>query len=158
MLCGEQLSIHDSHSLFALAADRGVSAWDTAEMYPIPQREATQGRSEEILGTWLRSQRRDTHWLLTKVAGPGSMTWLRGGPLHLSRRNIAEALEASLMRLQTDFVDCLLLHWPDRYRHLDMCHHLAWPANVCVIVQDWQRCNASSAGVGGRACCRMPMR
>ncbi len=75
-----------------------------------------QGRSEEILGAWLRRQPRgrDAFIVATKVAGPGGMNWLRGGPAKLDGANIAAALDASLARLGTDYVDLLQLHWPDR--------------------------------------------
>lgn len=79
--------------------------------------DAPQGRSEAILGTWLRRQRqvpRSSLVLATKVAGPGGMEWLRGGPLRLDAANITAALDASLARLGTDHVDLLQLHWPDR--------------------------------------------
>jgi aryl-alcohol dehydrogenase-like predicted oxidoreductase len=114
MLCGEQISERESHALFSYAADNGIAAWDTAEMYPVPQSVATQGQSEAILGSWLQKECRDAHWITTKVAGPGSMPWLRGGPLKLSKKDILDAVDGSLRRLQTDFVDCVLLHWPDR--------------------------------------------
>ena len=83
-------------------------------MYPVPQKAASQGISEELLGQWLRKQKRDEHRVTTKVAGPGGMPWLRGGPERLDGANITAALNASLDRLQTDYVDTLLLHWPDR--------------------------------------------
>jgi aryl-alcohol dehydrogenase-like predicted oxidoreductase len=114
MLCGESLDVRESHELFSTAADMGIHQWDCAEMYPVPQAAATQGRSEAILGEWLQGQRREDHVLTTKVAGPGGMDWLRGGPLRLDGENIAAALEGSLQRLRTDHVDTLLLHWPDR--------------------------------------------
>lgn len=75
-----------------------------------------QGRSEEILGAWLRRQPRGRGAFIvaTKVAGPGGMDWLRGGPAKLDGANITAALDASLTRLGTDYVDLLQLHWPDR--------------------------------------------
>lgn len=94
----------------------GVRTWDTAEMYPVPQTEATSGRSEEILGRWLqiRQHSRAEHAIVTKVAGPGNMAWIRDGPAALDGNNIITATEGSLRRLSCDYVDCLLLHWPDR--------------------------------------------
>ena len=77
---------------------------------------ALQGQSEAILGAWLQRQPRprSDFVVATKVAGPGGMDWLRGGPQQLDGPNITAALDASLARLQTDHVDLLQLHWPDR--------------------------------------------
>lgn len=116
MLCGEMLDRAEALQLLSAARDAGINAWDTAEMYPVPQRAETQGASEELLGEWLRTQPRETQHVTTKVAGPGGMEWLRGGPVCLDGENITEALQGSLKRLGTDFVDVLLLHWPDRCR------------------------------------------
>jgi aryl-alcohol dehydrogenase-like predicted oxidoreductase len=77
---------------------------------------APQGQSEAILGAWMQQQPRprSDFVIATKVAGPGGMDWLRGGPQQLDGPNITAALDASLARLQTDHVDLLQLHWPDR--------------------------------------------
>lgn len=86
--------------------------------YPVPQRSETRGRSEELLGRWLRARRapRDSVVVATKVAGPsGQMTWIRGGPTSLDSRNIAEAIHGSLRRLGVDYIDLYQIHWPDRY-------------------------------------------
>lgn len=83
----------------------------------MPQQAATQGRSEAILGAWLRQlppAARDRLILATKVAGPGGMPWLRGGPHALDARNIRKAIDGSLARLGVDRIDLLQLHWPDR--------------------------------------------
>jgi aryl-alcohol dehydrogenase-like predicted oxidoreductase len=114
MLCGELLDRSKTFELLSTANDVGIRAWDTAEMYPVPQRAETQGRSEKLLGEWLRTQRRETQHVTTKVAGPGGMEWLRGGPATLDGENITEALHSSLRRLKLDYVDVMLLHWPDR--------------------------------------------
>lgn len=118
MLFGESTPPAEAERLLGLAADAGVNCFDTAEMYPVPQAAATQGRSEEVLGAWLRRQRlrpRCDLVVATKVSGPGGMGWLRGGPARLDGANITAALDASLRRLGTDYVDLLQLHWPDRY-------------------------------------------
>jgi len=92
-----------------------VTLFDSSEMYPVPQRAETQGRSEQFLGRWLRESRcRERVVVATKVAGPAGMPWLRGGPARLDAGNIRAALEASLLRLRTDRVELLQLHWPDR--------------------------------------------
>lgn len=81
---------------------------------------ATQGRSEELLGQWLKDSclhghfKREDHCVISKVAGPGAMHWIRGGPAAVDGKNILGAVEGSLQRLQVDCIDCYLIHWPDR--------------------------------------------
>ncbi|GAB4841204.1 hypothetical protein Ancab_021949 [Ancistrocladus abbreviatus] len=118
MTFGEQSSLLESHRLLDKAFDSGINFFDSAEMYPVPQRAETQGRSEQYLGHWIRDRRipRDRVVLATKVTGPsGQMTWIRGGPQSLDAKNIIEAIEGSLSRLQTDYIDLYQIHWPDRY-------------------------------------------
>uniref|UniRef100_A0A0E0J4Y8 NADP-dependent oxidoreductase domain-containing protein n=1 Tax=Oryza nivara TaxID=4536 RepID=A0A0E0J4Y8_ORYNI len=118
MTMGEQSRLPESLRLLDAAFDAGVNFFDSAEMYPVPQRSETHGRSEEILGRWLRARwaPRDSVVLATKVAGPsGEMTWIRGGPASLDSRNIAEAIDGSLRRLGVDYIDLYQIHWPDRY-------------------------------------------
>ncbi|CAO2839670.1 unnamed protein product [Amaranthus hypochondriacus] len=118
MTFGEQNSLGESFGLLDKAFDSGINFFDSAEMYPVPQRAETQGRSEEYLGRWITDRKipRDAVVLATKVAGPsGQMTWIRGGPECLDAKNIAEAIDNSLLRLQTDYVDLYQIHWPDRY-------------------------------------------
>ncbi|KAG8370682.1 hypothetical protein BUALT_Bualt13G0008700 [Buddleja alternifolia] len=118
MTFGEQNTLPESFQLLDKAFDSGINFFDSAEMYPVPQRAETQGRSEEYLGRWIRSRKisRDRVVIATKVSGPsGQMTWIRNGPESLSARNISEALDNSLLRLQSDYVDLYQLHWPDRY-------------------------------------------
>lgn len=107
-----------AHEQLSYAYDHGISSFDTAEMYPVPQTPQTQGASERVLGDWLRrasfADRSKVH-ITTKVAGPAAMSWLRDGPTRLDGRNIALAIDGSLGRLGTDHIDLLLLHWPDRY-------------------------------------------
>ncbi|GIX30325.1 MAG: aldo/keto reductase [Porticoccaceae bacterium] len=98
------------------AFDAGVDFFDTAEIYPVPPDARWQGRTEEILGKWLATKPRDAVILATKVTGP-SHTWfaapLRGGKTALDRHQIVRALEGSLKRLKTDYVDLYQVHWPD---------------------------------------------
>ncbi|GIM12126.1 hypothetical protein Vretimale_15505, partial [Volvox reticuliferus] len=118
MLFGESTSYSEAERLLGLCMDAGVNFFDTAEMYPVPQRAETQGASEEYLGRWLRSNgvRREGILLASKVAGPsGQMTWLRGGPHKVDAANIQQALDGTLRRLGTDYVDLYQIHWPDRY-------------------------------------------
>lgn len=115
MLCGELLDKAATIKLLNTAHAHGINHWDTAEMYPVPQRASTQGASERLLGEWLSTRKREQHEVTTKVAGPGAMGWLRGGPEHLDAANITAAIDGSLVRLKTDYIDTVLLHWPDRY-------------------------------------------
>lgn len=114
MTFGEQNSEAEGHAQMDLALERGVNFFDTAEMYPVPASADTQGATETIVGTWLKSRGRDKVILATKVAGRSAMTWIRNGSAH-DAVNIRAAMDASLTRLQTDHVDLYQLHWPDRY-------------------------------------------
>ena len=83
-------------------------------MYPVPPKAETQGRTEEILGHWLAKQPDRSRWIVaSKVTGRSDMDWIRGGP-RLSAKQISAALEASLRRLQTDYIDLYQVHWPER--------------------------------------------
>jgi aryl-alcohol dehydrogenase-like predicted oxidoreductase len=115
MTWGEQNSEADAHSQLDLAVERGVNFIDTAEMYPVPPRAETQGLTERYIGTWLaRRSDRERLLLATKTSGDSSeLDWIRGGP-RLTARQIREALDASLQRLQTDYVDLYQIHWPAR--------------------------------------------
>lgn len=119
MTWGEQNSEADAHSQLDMALAHGVNLIDTAEMYPVPPRAETQGRTEQYIGSWLaQGGRRDKIILATKAAGPASdparPSHIRGGRTHFSRDNLREALHDSLRRLQTDYIDYYQLHWPDR--------------------------------------------
>ncbi|XP_020425986.1 uncharacterized protein LOC18767342 isoform X2 [Prunus persica] len=118
MTFGEQNTFSESFGLLDQAFQVGVNFFDSAEMYPVVQRAQTQGRSEEYLGRWIRERRvpRNSVVLATKVTGPsGQMTWIRDGPKCLNAKNITEAIDGSLRRLQTDYIDLYQIHWPDRY-------------------------------------------
>ncbi|MBI5430114.1 MAG: NADP(H)-dependent aldo-keto reductase [Nitrosomonadales bacterium] len=115
MTFGEQNSEADAHAQLDLAVSRGVNFIDTAEMYPVPPRAETQGRTESHIGTWLKRQPRDKLIVATKIAGPSrGFQWIRNGP-RINREHINTAIDASLKRLQTDYVDLYQIHWPDRY-------------------------------------------
>jgi aryl-alcohol dehydrogenase-like predicted oxidoreductase len=116
MTWGEQNSEAEAHQQLDYARSRGVNVIDAAEMYPVPPRGETQGRTETILGTWLRKQPRSQVIVATKITGPGrGFAWVRGGALAIDRRAVREAVEGSLRRLQTDYIDLYQIHWPDRY-------------------------------------------
>jgi aryl-alcohol dehydrogenase-like predicted oxidoreductase len=115
MTFGEQNSEAESHALLDIALDHGVTSFDVAEMYPIAPRAETQGRSEEIIGTWLKARGcRDKVQIATKVTGRRGMEWIRGEERVMDRANIRQAVDGSLKRLQTDYIDLYYLHWPDR--------------------------------------------
>lgn len=115
MTFGQQTGEADAHAQLDLALARGVNFIDAAEMYPVPARAETSGATETIIGNWLVHQPREKIILATKVAGPArGMGWIRGGPEAMDRANIRAALEGSLKRLRTDYIDLYQLHWPAR--------------------------------------------
>jgi aryl-alcohol dehydrogenase-like predicted oxidoreductase len=115
MTFGEQNSEADAHAQLDYAISRGVNFIDAAEMYPVPPRAETQGRTESHIGTWLKHQRRDSLIVATKIAGPSrGFAWIRNTP-RIDRENLEAAIDSSLKRLQTDYVDLYQIHWPDRY-------------------------------------------
>ena len=118
MTFGEQNTEAEGHQQLDYAFGQGVNLIDTAEMYPVPPRAETYGSTERIIGTWLKkSGKRNKVILATKVAGPGAVLGvkhLRGGDNQLDRDNIFAAVDASLKRLQTDYIDLYQLHWPGR--------------------------------------------
>lgn len=117
MTWGEQNTQDEAFEQMDYALEQGVNFFDTAELYAIPPRAETYGATEEIIGQWLnRTGKRDSVVLASKVCGPGA-DWLphiRGGKTRLDRKNIEAAIDGSLKRLQTDYIDLYQLHWPDR--------------------------------------------
>lgn len=115
MTWGQQNSESQAHEQLDYAIEQGINFIDTAEMYPVPPRQQTQGLTEKYIGSWLRQRGyRESLVLATKVAGPAEwLPHLRGGP-RLDQAHIEQALEDSLSRLQTDYVDLYQLHWPER--------------------------------------------
>lgn len=113
---GEQNTEAEAHEQLDYAIKQGVNFIDTAELYPIPPNAISQGRTETYIGTWLKKRGgRDKLIIASKVAGRSSMTYLRGGKTpRLDRKNIRYAIEGSLRRLGTDYIDLYQLHWPDR--------------------------------------------
>ena len=115
MTFGEQTSEAEAHAQLDLAVSRGVNFIDTAEMYPVAPRAETVHRTESYIGSWLRNQQRDKLVVATKITGPArGFTWIRNGP-RINREHITAAIDGSLRRLQTDYVDLYQIHWPDRY-------------------------------------------
>ena len=117
MTWGEQNSEAEGHAQIECALANGVNFVDTAEMYPVPPKKETQGRTETIVGAWLGKNRgkRDRVVLASKIAGPGRRDWIRNGETHVSKKTIPWAIDDSLKRLQTDYIDLYQIHWPERY-------------------------------------------
>ena len=114
MTWGEQNSKADGFEQMDYAIDNGVNFWDTAEIYAIPMREETYGETENIIGEWFKkTKKRDKVILATKVSGPTSKEYIRGGGCSYDKKSMSEALEKSLKRMQTDYIDLYQLHWPE---------------------------------------------
>lgn len=117
MTWGEQNSEADGHAQMDYALAQGINFFDTSEMYAVPPKPATQGSTERIIGSWFAARgTRDKVILATKIAGRSPMNWLRkdGSTSEQTPKQIAEAVESSLRRLKTDYIDLYQLHWPDR--------------------------------------------
>jgi aryl-alcohol dehydrogenase-like predicted oxidoreductase len=118
MTFGEQNTEGEGHAQMDYAVERGINIFDAAEIYPIPPKPETQGRTESTIGTWLAAHRnRDKVLIATKVAGRSTkIDWLRddGAPSQQSAGQILEAVDKSLARLKTHYIDLYQLHWPDR--------------------------------------------
>lgn len=116
MTWGEQNSLEEGLAQMDYALERGVFFWDTAEMYPIAPRPETYGRTEETIGAWLASRgQRDRVVIATKAVGPGArFKHVRDGSPKFTRAQLQQAVEDSLRRLQTDYIDLYQLHWPER--------------------------------------------
>ena len=114
MTFGEQNTEKEGHEQMDYALEKGINFFDVAELYPIPARAETYGSTEKIIGTWFqKTGNRDKVVLASKIAGWGAYT------AHIrkdgfSKRGIKEAVENSLKRLQTDYIDLYQLHWPER--------------------------------------------
>src|SRR5690625_447062 len=116
MTWGRQNSLEDGLAQMDYALDRGVFFWDTAEMYPIAPTAETYGRTEEIIGEWFASRgKRDKVILATKAVGPGErFRHVRDGYPRFYLVHLVRAVEDSLLRLKTDYIDLYQLHWPER--------------------------------------------
>ena len=118
MTFGEQNSEIDGFKQMDYALDRGINFFDTAEVYPIKPRKETYGETEKIIGKWLKERRnRDKIILASKIASKSTgLEWIREGSNNLGfdKKNLNKAVENSLKRLQTDYIDLYQLHWPER--------------------------------------------
>ncbi|EPW3767339.1 NADP(H)-dependent aldo-keto reductase [Vibrio fluvialis] len=114
MTFGEQNTQAEAFSQLDYALERGINFIDTAEMYPVPPKAETQGKTEEFIGNWLeKSGKREKVVLATKVAGPRNVPYIREN-MALDHRHIHQAIDDSLSRLKTDYIDLYQLHWPQR--------------------------------------------
>ena len=114
MTWGEQNTQEEGFEQMDYALDEGVNFWDTAELYAIPPKKNTYGKTEEVIGNWFqKSKKREKVILATKVSGPG-LSWIRGGGNQFDDKNLNEAVNDSLKRLKTDYIDLYQLHWPER--------------------------------------------
>lgn len=116
MTWGEQNTRDEAFEQMNYALDQGVNFWDTAELYSVPPKAETYGSTETIIGEWLAKHgRRDEVVLASKIAGPGEFVeHIRGGTTRFNKATVEQALNASLKRLQTDYLDLYQLHWPER--------------------------------------------
>ena len=114
MTWGEQNTQDEAFEQMDFSLDQGVNFWDTAELYAVPPKAETFGHTEIIIGKWLKkSQKRDKVILATKVCGP-AREYIRGGGNNFGETKLVEALNSSLSRLKTDYIDLYQLHWPER--------------------------------------------
>ena len=115
MTFGDQNSQKEAFEQLDYALAQGINSFDVAEMYPVPPRPETCNATEIIIGNWLKDKKREELVISTKIAGPRrSIDWIRGGSKFLDEKNINEAVNNSLKRMKTDYVDLLYLHWPER--------------------------------------------
>ncbi|WP_374252785.1 NADP(H)-dependent aldo-keto reductase [Acinetobacter brisouii] len=126
MTFGEQNTQVEAFDQLNYALDQGLYFWDTAEMYPVPPKAETQGATEQIIGNWIQQHgQRDRLFLASKIAGPGfGGSVIRQGLTRFNRQHIQQALDGSLQRLQTDYIDLYQLHWPER--HTNFFGHLGF--------------------------------
>ena len=114
MTWGTQNSEKDAFEQMDYSLDQGVNFFDTAELYSIPPTAESYGKTEVMIGNWFEKKKnRDKIILASKIAGPG-LDWIRGGKNCFNEKGIGEAIEGSLKRLKTDYIDLYQLHWPER--------------------------------------------
>ena len=114
MTWGTQNSEKDAFEQMDYSVDRGVNFFDTAELYSVPPTAESYGKTEVMIGNWFEKRKnRKKVILASKVAGPG-LDWIRGGANNFSEKKIGEAIDDSLKRLKTDYIDLYQLHWPER--------------------------------------------
>ncbi len=142
MTFGEQNTEAEGHEQMDYALDQGINFFDTAEMYSIPPRPETQGNTERVIGTWMKARNnRNKVIIATKIVGPGKTFLHIRNPLHINQEQILQAVEGSLKRLQTDYIDLYQIHWPERntnrFGKLGYEHdpHDPWQENLLEVLQ-----------------------
>ena len=114
MTWGTQNSEKDAFEQMDYSIDQGINFFDTAELYSVPPTKDSYGKTETMIGNWFEKRKnRDKIILASKIAGPG-LDWIRGGKNSFSEKKIEEAIDNSLKRLKTDYIDLYQLHWPER--------------------------------------------
>ncbi len=115
MTFGRQNNEKEGHDQMDYSYDRGINFFDTAELYPVPPSPETQGETEKIIGSWLnKTGKRDKIIIASKVAGPSSFSQHIRKNMSYSKATINEAINNSLKRLRTDYIDLYQIHWPER--------------------------------------------
>ena len=114
MTWGTQNTEKDAFEQMDYSIDKGINFFDTAELYSVPPNSDSYGKTEAMIGNWFEKRKnREKIILATKVAGPGC-NWIRGGRNNFNEKTIGEAINGSLKRLKTDYIDLYQLHWPER--------------------------------------------
>tara|TARA_X000000368_G_scaffold339253_1_gene277341 strand:- start:680 stop:1717 length:1038 start_codon:yes stop_codon:yes gene_type:complete len=114
MTWGTQNSEKDAFEQMDYSVDQGINFFDTAEIYSVPPTSDSYGKTEKMIGNWFEKRKiREKIILASKVAGPGC-DWIRGGGNNYTEKKIGEAIDGSLKRLKTDYIDLYQLHWPER--------------------------------------------
>ncbi|NDP27380.1 MAG: aldo/keto reductase [Flavobacterium sp.] len=141
MTFGEQNSEAEGHAQMDYAIEKGVNFFDTAEMYSVPARQETYGSTEKIIGTWFqKTGKREEVILTSKIAGPNRSFGYMREKLDFSPKSIQVALDQSLQRLQTDYIDVYQLHWPERKTNFFgqrgfKPQHDAWEDNIQSVLE-----------------------
>ena len=117
MTWGEQNNKKDAFQQMDYALDQGINFFDTAELYAVPMKPETRGKTSQFIGDWfLKTKKRNKVIIADKVAGRSSMSWLRPNDekTSLNKKQIEFAIDRSLKDLKTDYIDLYQVHWPDR--------------------------------------------
>lgn len=147
MTFGCQCDEKTSHEILNRAHEAGIDFYDAAEMYPVPPTAETFGRTEEIVGRWLKSKPREQIIIATKITGPGHGWFsppVRGGRTALDAHQIRLAVEASLLRLQTDYIDLYQTHWPD--------HHMRYEDTLAALGKMMDQGKVRAIGSSNETC------
>ena len=142
MTWGQQNSEEEAHEQIDYALDRGINFIDTAELYAVPSSPESQGLTERYIGTWIANNKEKRQDLIlgSKVAGPSkNLAYMSKLEMGFSKDRIHEAIDNSLARLQTDYVDIYHLHWPERGSNMfgqrDYVHHTQWKDNFEEVLE-----------------------